>query len=58
MKLHNDYKGFLYILFVLFVNMLSNINCEECVVQPITFDYIEVLPHKSYITSLGNDKCV
>jgi len=28
MKLHNDYKGFLYILFALLLNMLSNINCE------------------------------
>jgi len=58
MKLHNDYKGFLYILFVLLVNMLSNINCEECITRPVTLDYIGVLPCKSYITSLGNDKCV
>ena len=69
MKLHNDYKGFyifiyiyiymfIYILFVLLVNMQSNINCEECVIPPVTLDYTGVLPRKSYITSLGNNKCV
>lgn len=58
MKLHNDCKGLLYILFVLLVNMLRNINCEECVMQPVTLHYIRVLPHKSCITSLGNDNFV